>query len=392
MPSCKPACLCLVILTCLVLLSAPVLAAADLAELIRQVEPAVGLVRTYDANGEPTGLGSGFFIGADGEFVTNRHVVAGSYAAVVEMADGARYKVKKILAAHPQVDLVKLLVETRQQPVPFLKLLTGLPGKGERIAAFGNPKGMKFTVSDGIVSAFQQDKFANTFIQFTAPTSPGNSGGPLVNMNGDVVGIVTFGIVDGQNLNFALPAYQLGDLAEYTPAGLDGQGPLLPSWGKSASAGGGNGKPFVAVDVWTNLDRGREDAEKAVFSLVDRQKYQLADVGQLVANEKAHFGEAGPLTSRDKAALIAFGQQYGYDYILAAHFHQDIQYVYHKIAPYYIDRLTVRIRIVDIRQGRIIHADSFTISDYDKFYRREDLLKRVVDQAVFRIENIPYLN
>ncbi len=152
------------------------------------------------------------------------------------------------------------------------------------------------------------------------------------------------------------------------------------------------GNPLVAVDVWSNLDRGREDAEKAVFSLVDRQKYRFADIGQLVANNKAHFGEAGPLLSRDKAALIAFGRKYGYDYILAAHFRQDMQYVYHKITPYYIARLTVRIRILDVRQNRILYADSFTISDYDVFYLREDLVKRVVDQAVLRIENIPCLN
>lgn len=154
----------------------------------------------------------------------------------------------------------------------------------------------------------------------------------------------------------------------------------------------GADKPLVAVDVWSNLDRGREDVEKAVFSLVDPEKYRLADSGRLLADAKAHFGEAGPLASRDKAALVAFGRKYGYDYILAAHFRQDVQYVYHKTIPYYIDRLSVRIRIVDVRQNRVLHADSFTISDYDKFYLREDLVKRVVDEAIFRIENIPSLN
>ncbi|MDR7865756.1 MAG: hypothetical protein RIN56_03005 [Sporomusaceae bacterium] len=159
-----------------------------------------------------------------------------------------------------------------------------------------------------------------------------------------------------------------------------------------AADSAGSGKPLVAVDFWSNLDRAREDAEKAVFSLVDREKYRIADTGRLLADEKAHFGEAGPLASRDKAAVIDFGQKYGYDYILAAHFRQDVEYVFHKDAPYYIDRLSVRIRIIDVRNGRILHADSFVVSDADKFYKREDLVKRVVDEAIFRIENVQCLN
>jgi hypothetical protein len=394
MPTSRQTRLCLAVILLLLLWAAPAAAAADLTELIRQVEPAVGLVRTYGHDGEPLGLGSGFFISPDGEFVTNRHVVAGAHIAVVETANGARYKVVSVLAAHSRVDLVKLQVETRQEQVPYLALLPGLPAKGERIAAFGNPQGLKFTVADGIVSALRQDKFADTYIQYTAPTSPGNSGGPLVNMDGAVIGIVTFGVVDGQNLNFALPAYRLGELVAYNPpAAQDGQSPLLPPMGNAGTAAGGSkGKPVVVIDVWTNLDRGREDAEKAVFSLVDRGKYQIAAVSQVMANEKSAFGEAGPLVARDKADLVAFGQKYGYDYILAAHFHQDVTYVYHKITPYYIDRLKVRIRLVEVRQSRIIYADSFTLTDYDKFYLREDLVKRVVDQAIFRIENIQALN
>lgn len=384
------ACRCLVIIAALLALSAPV-SANDIAALTAQVEPAVGLVRTYDLKGEPTGLGSGFFISSDGEFVTNRHVIAGAYTAVVEMASGKRYKVKKVLTAHPQIDLVKLLVETRQEPVSFLKLLAGLPQKGERIAAFGNPKGLKFTVSDGIVSAFQQDKFANTFIQYTAPTSPGNSGGPLVTMSGDVAGIVTFGATEGQNLNFALPAYMLGDLTEYVPESQGGQGPLLPPWGKRGSSGSG-GKPVVAIDYWSNIDRHGQHVIDTVYNLVDRSKYQIADHSQFLANAKALFGASGPLVSVDKASLVAFGQKYGYDYILAVQTDMKFDFRYGKNTTYYTYRLTVKLRIIDVRQNQVLLADGFVVADTDTIYNSRDLYTRVIDQAVMRIETIQIFN
>jgi hypothetical protein len=80
---------------------------------------------------------------------------------------------------------------------------------GDHVVAIGSPLGLEGTVSDGIVSAIRRDEQDRTWIQTDAPVSHGNSGGPLLDMHGKVIGVITRGTEGGQNLNFAIPAYEI---------------------------------------------------------------------------------------------------------------------------------------------------------------------------------------
>lgn len=220
-----------IILT-LFVLAAPLPAAAevDVTELVKQVEPAVLFIRMYDQNGKMYGLGSGFFISPEGEFVTNRHVMVDAYFAIAMSPNGKEYPIAKLTGVHPEADLVKGVVGNVTEPVPYLKISKDGIVKGQRIYVFGNPTGLLFTVSDGIVSGFRAFKKLGNVFQMTAPISGGSSGGPVVNANGEVVGISVAGIEEGQNLNFAVPAEVIAALQP--PAG----GPIVYTDNRSQSA------------------------------------------------------------------------------------------------------------------------------------------------------------
>src|SRR5262249_28973366 len=88
---------------------------------------------------------------------------------------------------------------------------------GEEVLLVGAPRGLEQTVSTGIVSALRILENGNKVIQTTAPASPGSSGGPLLSRNGDVIGVMTFTLVNGQNLNFAVPINYVRGILEALP-------------------------------------------------------------------------------------------------------------------------------------------------------------------------------
>ncbi|HET9147678.1 MAG TPA: trypsin-like peptidase domain-containing protein [Acetobacteraceae bacterium] len=138
-------------------------------------------------------LGAGFIISPDGYIVTNHHVIAGASEIHVSMRDGQVYPAK-LIGADAQADLALLKINTGH-PLPFLKFgdSTRL-ADGDWVMAIGNPFGLSFSVSAGVVSALHRDigsgPFDN-FIQTDAAINRGNSGGPLLNENGHVIGIDT---------------------------------------------------------------------------------------------------------------------------------------------------------------------------------------------------------
>ncbi|HWQ60977.1 MAG TPA: serine protease, partial [Negativicutes bacterium] len=199
----------------------PAAAEADLAQLVREVEPAILFIQMYDQNGDAYGLGSGFFVSPEGEFLTNRHVLKDAFYAVAITPNGKVYPVTKIIGIHPEADLVKATVGNVTEPVPFLRISREGVVKGQHIYVFGNPEGLSFTVSDGIISAFRTIPQLGELFQMTAPISGGSSGGPVVNAGGEVVGISVAVWREGQNLNFAVRAKAIGELV--TPSG----GPLV---------------------------------------------------------------------------------------------------------------------------------------------------------------------
>jgi S1-C subfamily serine protease len=183
-------------------------ASFDLPRLASFARKAVGLVMTFDANGKPLGTGSGFFISDEGRFVTNEHVIRGAKRTTIKMENGAFYQVKEVSIASSQLDLA--ILQVRGNDMPFLKFETsGLPEVGTRIAVIGSPVALEGTLSDGIVSAIRKED-DGTWIQITAPISPGSSGSPVLNGLGRVLGVVTLASTGRiQNLNFARSVFDL---------------------------------------------------------------------------------------------------------------------------------------------------------------------------------------
>jgi len=170
-------------------------------DIFRQTISAVVLVVTnVQPDGKASSLGSGFIVDPKGIVLTNRHVLTGARQVSVKLIDGTSYSVNGIyLDANRDICLLKI----DAQKLPALPLAdSDSIAVGEKVYTIGNPLGLSFTFSDGMLSGKRNFKEIK-YLQFTAPISPGNSGGPLLNSIGQAVGIVT-ATTSGENLNFAL--------------------------------------------------------------------------------------------------------------------------------------------------------------------------------------------
>lgn len=187
-------------------------------ELFRKVSGAVVFVEARDRFFKVRGFGSGFFINPEGTLVTNYHVVEGAHFATIVCPDGTSFFVDSVLALEKEFDLAVLKVKGEQ--LPYLTLSSGdAPLPGTRVYAIGNPKGFQNTISEGLVSGIRLGLLPGTpMIQTTAPISAGSSGGPLINARGEVVGVTTLTRLDGQNLNFAVPATTVRSLLDRADA------------------------------------------------------------------------------------------------------------------------------------------------------------------------------
>ena len=191
----------------------PVAPGESLPELIRRVKPAVVAVVTYDAKGNVLLSGSGFFL-RPGRVMTNLHVVEGARRAEVKTLDGKGrvYPVEGLLAVDVEGDLAVLSVSVPADRARAAEVSESVPEEGERVFVIGNPLRLEGSVSDGIVSAVREVPNLGRIIQTTAPVSHGNSGSPLFNMRGQVVGVITVKVTNGQNINLALASSRFGAL------------------------------------------------------------------------------------------------------------------------------------------------------------------------------------
>lgn len=187
-------------------------ASPEISSIVKQCGPSIVMVLTKDESGQEVGLGSGIIVSSDGKVVTNYHVLAGAHSATVKLTTGAFYTVAGVIASlpEPEKDIVMFKIEASNLPIARLGNSDKLQ-RGDKVIAIGNPKGLENSVSDGIVSNISQEEKTRT-IQFTAPISPGSSGGALLNLQGEVVGITTKSLTEGQNLNFAVPINEVRPL------------------------------------------------------------------------------------------------------------------------------------------------------------------------------------
>jgi serine protease Do len=212
-------------------------------ELFRRLAPAVVTILMMDDKGEETSGGTGFVIDRAGTTVTNHHVIAGGRKIRVKFIEGATYEDLTLLTddASNDLALLRLVLDKPKsgKPPVFEPLKLGDSDSvvvGERAISIGNPLGLDHTLTDGLVSARRIIE-GRAWIQMSVPVSPGNSGGPLFNMRGEVIGVTTAQLGSGlfgrgQNLNIAVPVKTLAQhvRASYPEARPFGQASDSTHW------------------------------------------------------------------------------------------------------------------------------------------------------------------
>jgi len=178
-------------------------------QIARLALPSIVSLTVLDASGKPSVQGSGIVVGKN-LIATNVHVVKGAHAVTANFQNGRSEKVYGLVSLDQARDLALIYADTsgiRELPLAA----DGHAQVGDPVVAVGNPEGLGGSLSTGIISAIRL--LANTkVIQTTAPISHGSSGGALLDVYGHVLGVTSFYIGDGQNLNFAYASYHLKQL------------------------------------------------------------------------------------------------------------------------------------------------------------------------------------
>jgi serine protease Do len=195
--------------------------ARDVSSLVKQIGEAVVQVRT------PEGLGSGFFINADGYLITNFHVIEGETEISVEVYHQENgqlqrdtYKQVRIVAINKFHDLALLKIEDKNAP-KFKYVTLGSSDAlnvGDEVFAIGSPLGLERTVTQGILSTKTRELEGELYLQTSTQINPGNSGGPLFNLAGEVVGVTNMKITFGEGLGFAIPVELVKNFLDHRDA------------------------------------------------------------------------------------------------------------------------------------------------------------------------------
>ena len=172
--------------------------------------------------------GTGFFIDNNGTLVTNYHVIKKCTSAKITLADGRSFVVNEVLGYSESKDLAILSIDCHNS-IP-LELRKAAVATGEKVYAIGSSLGLSGSMSEGIISTAEREIDGQIFIQTTTPISHGNSGGPLMDGAGMVVGITTASMTDGQNLNFAIPVSVIDSISRNSPTTLPEMFPQSVEW------------------------------------------------------------------------------------------------------------------------------------------------------------------
>ena len=185
---------------------------ASVAELAKKARPSIVLITMSGRESSDSRLGTGFVISADGLIATNLHVIGEARPITVQTADGKKLAVTEIRAWDRNLDLAVLKVDGKDLPALELgdsaKLEQGAP-----MVALGNPYGLKNSVVGGVISEVCEID-GRRMLQLAMPVEPGNSGGPVLDGQGKVVGIVTLKSLVQQNIAFAVEVNALKPLLE----------------------------------------------------------------------------------------------------------------------------------------------------------------------------------
>ena len=182
-------------------------------ELANQVKPSIVVIESVDRIGREGGRGTGFVVSSDGLIATNFHVIGEHRSFQVRFANGDSYQPTSIVAIDRARDLALFKIDAKDLPVLPLGKSDEL-SLGETILSIGNPLGYSFSVSRGVVAAIRELEFGDgkPMVQVAVPIEPGSSGSPVINLDGEVVAILS--IKSGGAMGFGVPINALRNLME----------------------------------------------------------------------------------------------------------------------------------------------------------------------------------
>ena len=174
------------------------------AEIFAKQSDAIVLIAALNKNKKNSRLGSGFIVSEDGQIITNYHIVKKAKKIFVKLKNNRVYNHVRLISFDSGKDIAVLKIDARH----LKKVQLGNSSEvkiGQRVITIGNPLGLESSIADGLISSLREDERGHTILQISVPLSSGSSGGPLFNLDGEVVGITTASLLNGQNLNFAVP-------------------------------------------------------------------------------------------------------------------------------------------------------------------------------------------
>lgn len=174
-------------------------------QVYKIVSPATVEIHVQTDNGE--NIGTGFFDDNNGTIITNYHVIKRGYEGTVYVKNAGAFDIESIIGYDEKLDIAIIQIDYQNEVV--LNKRTDDLKVGETVYALGSSEGLTDSFSSGLISAIDRKIEKNCFIQTTAPISHGNSGGPLVDSKGNVIGITSAGVIEVQNLNLAIPIYDI---------------------------------------------------------------------------------------------------------------------------------------------------------------------------------------
>ncbi len=258
----------------------------SLSDLVKHVKPSVALIEII-VKGKTMGNGSGYVVDPSGIIATNYHVVEGASELRVSFPGDTSlgsFKAEGFIAFYQKKDMALIKIDPKGKKLRPLPLAKELPSQGDEVVAFGAPLGYSDTVTNGIVSAVRTGKeltsmmsygghdgygkdglgyeVNTTWIQTSAPISPGNSGGPLVNMKGEVVGMNTFVSTRGQNLNFSLSITHMIKFIADSGKNVKPFSDLPPP--REGHGGGPSGDAKKTLALWKALNRAKNHLDQEI--------------------------------------------------------------------------------------------------------------------------------
>jgi hypothetical protein len=298
----------------------------DVSSIYQNSRSAVVSIECQLSGGRGRSGGTGFFVSKDGIIITNFHVIQNAAMISVRDNSGRVWTDVSVGAYDEGSDLAALKVPAFS--TPFLKVADWHNSKvGERVAAIGNPMGFESSVSDGLISGIRSIPVVKCqVLQTTVPVSHGSSGGPLLTMTGNVIGVTSFMFVNGQNLNFAVPLIEFFsqlDLHRFpkqpSPHPFQEQGEDLSSLTKAENAIKA-GQPERAKPILLSLLKREPDNVKALllsarvsmlewnYKDAQRRLTKLLDAGVATCEVYCLMGEVAQKLGKPLDAITHFNR------------------------------------------------------------------------------------